>query len=88
MVIELDEEADRQLVETEFGDYVSAELDCAWANGISADFDDTDEDGVPDEDATAFGLYLPLPYDGGTDDGLGLYASMSRFIDAYASRAL
>lgn len=58
-------------------------LECTWPNGIGGAFDDYDEDGVPDEHAFAWGMYVQAPFDGGTRDGIGVGASMSCFFDAF-----
>ncbi len=53
-----------------------------WANGITLYFDDADDDGVLADSDHATSIAIELPWGGGTDEGLGLGASMSCFIEA------
>ncbi|MDP2315152.1 MAG: hypothetical protein Q8P41_19790 [Pseudomonadota bacterium] len=65
----------------EFDGYTSSSASCDWNNGVSATFSDDDRDGVPDDFDTAYSVYVTSAYDGTTEDGLGIGASMSCFID-------
>jgi hypothetical protein len=60
-------------------------LSCDWPNGISSYFDDYDGDERPDDGATAYGIHLRDPYDGGTSDGISIGASMVCFFDVYGA---
>lgn len=64
-----------------FGPYTFAYVECAWANGVGGQFDDLDDDGLPDADSTTFVLSLDLPYAGTTAEGYGLGSEMSCFLE-------
>ncbi len=55
---------------------------CSWNDGLVMAFADADADGTPDDGARAFLLAVNPPWDGGTDDGLALDASLRCFVDA------
>ena len=61
--------------------YESSQLSCDWSNGLGMSFADDDQDGLPDTGARGWPLYVDLPWEGGTTEGLGLGASMSCFVD-------
>lgn len=65
--------------------FLAKELECRWPRGIVTEFYDLDDDGVPDADLIAYGVYLEPPYDGTTPEGLGLDASFRCFLDAYGA---
>ena len=54
---------------------------CWWDVGISTSFLDEDYDGLPDREDRNDGLYVYTPYPGSTEDGLGVGASMSCFVE-------
>jgi prepilin-type processing-associated H-X9-DG protein len=56
---------------------------CDWSVGIEANFTDEDGDSVPDETAQALGIFLDDPYDGASENGLGLGVSLACWIDVY-----
>lgn len=53
-----------------------------WANGIKIYFDDADADGILLETDHSTAIALDLPWGGGTEEGLGLGASLSCFVEA------
>jgi hypothetical protein len=55
---------------------------CFWDLGLVISFADTEADGTPDDDATAYAIAVNPPFDGGTVDGLALDASLGCFVDA------
>ncbi|MDP2306067.1 MAG: hypothetical protein Q8P18_08565 [Pseudomonadota bacterium] len=63
--------------------HLDVHADCSWPRGITTSFSDYDDDGVPDADSLASPLYLVPPYDGASQDGLGLEAGLGCFVDAY-----
>jgi hypothetical protein len=63
-----------------FGGYSFSYVDCAWPNGLGGQFDDLDEDGLPDPDSTTFVLSVDPPYAGTTAEGYGLGSEMSCFL--------
>ncbi|MDP2308345.1 MAG: hypothetical protein Q8P18_20165 [Pseudomonadota bacterium] len=57
---------------------------CYWADGgIHSFFDDADDDQVPDAGATTHGIFLEEPWDGTSEDGLGLGVSLGCFLEVY-----
>lgn len=57
---------------------------CQWQEGgLTSLFTDDDGDAVPDTGATAAGIHLAPPYDGTTEDGLGVGVSMRCWLDVY-----
>ncbi len=57
-------------------------LNVSWARGIYGYFSDDDGDGWPSPDEEAGTLYLVEPFDGVSDEGLGLGAESSCFLEA------
>jgi hypothetical protein len=78
----LGEEGECERFSFESGSYSSSVADCSWNDGVSASFDDLDEDGIPDDGAITYDIGVASPFAGGTDDGLGVGASFSCFVAA------
>ena len=55
---------------------------CEWSQGIRTYFDDDDADGLPDAGDAAGVVYVSPPYDGLTQEGLGLGVSLRCYTDA------
>jgi hypothetical protein len=64
-----------------WGGRTSTGVSCYWSQGLGADFDDDDADGVPDEHSTIYSVSIGSPYDGGTPDGLGIGATLGCYVD-------
>lgn len=62
--------------------YTYTNVTLRWDSGLAVTFDDDDADGLLEPSNRAQGLSLELPWSGGTEDGLGLGASVSCFFDA------
>lgn len=58
-------------------------LYCNWGGEVFAFFDDANNDGVPDAEDTALGIYIHDEYDGSDADGLGIGVSLRCFLDVY-----
>jgi hypothetical protein len=57
---------------------------CEWRGGaIHANFDDDDNDGVPDAGDEAFGLYVYDDYRGSSAGGLGIGVSLRCFLEDF-----
>lgn len=56
---------------------------CDWSMGIGTFFADDDGDDAPDEGALGSGIFLDPPFDGTTEDGLGLGVSMRCWVERY-----
>lgn len=57
---------------------------CEWRGGaIQANFDDDNNDGIPDAGDEAFGLYLYEPYAGSSAGGLGVGVSLRCFLEDF-----
>lgn len=67
---------------SEYDGYAFSLVVYTWDSGIELVFDDEDQDGVPDPGVDAGYVDVLLPWEGGTTDGLGLWASVSCFVDA------
>lgn len=78
----LGEEGYCQSIAVDFDSFAYAYVSCSWSVGIGASFDDDDGDGLADPTAETFAIYVDLPYEGGTADGLGLGANAACFVDA------
>ena len=55
---------------------------CTWTVGIEGLFPDLDRDGVPDAEAGSDRVRLTWPHEGRTDDGIGIGASPSCFVES------
>jgi hypothetical protein len=77
----LAEEGDCSSYYVDFDGYAYGYSMCAWSNGVSTDFADDDQDGVPDAGDRAYSIALDLPYDGGTAEGLSLDSHPRCFVD-------
>jgi len=58
-------------------------LYCNWGGEVFAFFDDFDNDGVPDADDTAYGIYIQSDWDGADADGLGMNVSARCVLQLY-----
>ena len=61
--------------------WTPTQVKCTWSNGIYRLFADADDDDIPDEDFESGVLWLDVPYDGATLDGLGVDVPLSCFIE-------
>lgn len=62
-------------------------LYCNWGGEVFAFFDDEDNDGVPDADDTAYGIYIHDEWDGTDADGLGIGVSPACVLAFYGEAA-
>jgi len=61
--------------------WTPTQLKCTWSNGIYRLFTDADDDGIPDEEFESGVLWLDVPYDGSTAEGLGVDVALSCFLE-------
>ncbi|MBT3223770.1 MAG: hypothetical protein HN348_32275 [Proteobacteria bacterium] len=54
---------------------------CKWGDGIRTNFTDDNNDGLPDSNSTASGLYVESPYSGSDKDGLAIGISIACFME-------
>lgn len=62
-------------------------LYCNWGGEVFAFFDDDDNDGVPDADDTAIGIYIHDEYQGTDGNGHGIGVSLRCWLDEYGEPA-
>jgi hypothetical protein len=62
-------------------------LVCDWDVGVSSFFEDFDYDMVIENDARGHVLWVTAPFDGLTDDGLGVSASIACFVQELGTPA-
>ena len=55
---------------------------CTWPQGIDGLYDDPDEDGQPDPEATSSRVHVFAPFDGTGPGGMGVHRRVSCFVDA------